>query len=184
MTASPCSATARPSEAMTMTSPLRGTESTKGGGFAAAHFLARRAGYGAAPPASRVLRIALRATALRAALDPGDHCGPWEQEERAGQACPRQHARRANPRWRAYASTGSRREQMNWRSVLRTRKINRYSRQTLESVKHHLKPNRQRSVGPRHLCGARTGHVFGTASRTQTLPAAHSRIDRARSKLL
>jgi len=26
----------------------------------------------------------------------------------------------------------------------------RYLRQTLESVKHHLKPNRQRSVGPRH----------------------------------
>ncbi len=44
--------------------------------IAAAHLLARRAGYGAAPPASRVLRIALRATALRAALDPGDHCGP------------------------------------------------------------------------------------------------------------
>jgi hypothetical protein len=30
------------------------------------------------------LRIALRATALRAALDPGDHGGPWEQEKRAG----------------------------------------------------------------------------------------------------
>src|SRR5438552_3359392 len=26
----------------------------------------------------------------------------------------------------------------------------RYRSQTLESVKHHLKPNRQRSVGPRH----------------------------------
>jgi hypothetical protein len=35
-----------------------------------------RSGYGAAPPASRVLRIALRATALRAALDPGDRYGP------------------------------------------------------------------------------------------------------------
>ncbi|MGP0024356.1 MAG: hypothetical protein ACLPKE_13515 [Streptosporangiaceae bacterium] len=72
-----------------MTSPLRGPESSEGGGFAAAHFLAHRAGYGAAPPASRVLRIALRATALRAALDPGDHCGPWGQEERQAQACPR-----------------------------------------------------------------------------------------------
>jgi hypothetical protein len=81
---------------MTMTSPLRGPKSAEGGGFAAAHFRARRACYGAAPPASRVLRIALRATALRAALDPGDRCGPWEQEERAGQACPRA-ARRANP---------------------------------------------------------------------------------------
>jgi hypothetical protein len=61
---------------MTMTSPLRGPDSPEGGGFAAAHLLARRAGYGAAPPASRVLRIALRATALRAALDPGDLGGP------------------------------------------------------------------------------------------------------------
>src|SRR5215470_6703755 len=60
-------------------------------------FLARRAGYGAAPPAPRVLRIALRATALRAALDPGDHCGPWGQEERAGPGLPPRCARRANP---------------------------------------------------------------------------------------
>jgi hypothetical protein len=69
---------------MTMTSPLRGPRSPEGGGFAAAHLPARRAGYGPAPPASRVLCLALRATALRAALDPGDHCGPWGQEERAG----------------------------------------------------------------------------------------------------
>jgi len=62
---------------MTVTSPLRGPENPEGGGFAAAHLRARRAGYGAAPPAPRVFRIALRATALRAALDPGDHCGPW-----------------------------------------------------------------------------------------------------------
>ena len=73
---------------MTMTSPLRGPKSPEGGGFAAARFRARRAGYGAAPPAPRVLRIALRATALRAALDPGDHCGPWGQEERAGPGLP------------------------------------------------------------------------------------------------
>jgi len=31
-----------------------------------------------------VLRTALRAAALRAALDPEDHDGPWEQEKRAG----------------------------------------------------------------------------------------------------
>jgi len=43
-----------------MASPLRGPKSTEGGGFAAAHIPARRAGYGAAPPASRVLRIVLR----------------------------------------------------------------------------------------------------------------------------
>jgi len=35
-----------------------------------------------------VLRIALRATALRAALGPGDHYGPWGQEERAGTGLP------------------------------------------------------------------------------------------------
>jgi hypothetical protein len=72
-------------------------KSSKGGGFAAADFLARRAGYGAAPPAPRVLRIALRATALRAALDPGDLGGPCRQEERAGPGLPRHAARRANP---------------------------------------------------------------------------------------
>jgi hypothetical protein len=71
---------------VTMTSPLRGPKSSEGGGFAAAHHPARRACYGAAPPAPRVLRIALRATALRAALDPGDHCGPWARK--SGQARP------------------------------------------------------------------------------------------------
>ena len=100
---------------MTMTSPLRGPQSTEGGGFAAAHFPARRAGYGAAPPASRVLRIALRATALRAALDPGDHCGPWDQEERAGPGLPRRCARRANP---AVAGHPDARRQLNWRSIV------------------------------------------------------------------
>jgi hypothetical protein len=72
-----------------MTSPLRGTESAEGGGFAAAHFLARRACYGAAPPASTVLRIPLRGTRLRRAVDPGDRCGPWGQEERAVPGLPR-----------------------------------------------------------------------------------------------
>src|SRR6266853_1939601 len=109
MTASPCSATARPSEALTMTSPLRGPKSPQGGGFAATHFLARRAGYGAAPPAPRVLRIALRATALRAALDPGDLGGPWRQEERSGPgpAPARRAARR--PAGPAAADTGRQR---------------------------------------------------------------------------
>ena len=50
-TAGPCSAPTRQSEAMTMASPLRGPKRTEGGGFAAAHLQARRAGYGAAPPA-------------------------------------------------------------------------------------------------------------------------------------
>jgi len=87
-----------------MTSPLRGPKSPKGGGFAAAHFLARRAGYGAAPPAPRVLRIPLRGTRLRRAVDPGDRCSPWEQEERAGPGLPRA-ARGAQPgRGRAQAT--------------------------------------------------------------------------------
>ena len=81
---------------MTAAGPLRRAAGHEGGGFAAAVFLFRRAGYGAAPPASRVLRIALRATALRAALDPGDLGGPWRQEERAGQGLPRR-ARGAEP---------------------------------------------------------------------------------------
>jgi len=83
---------------VTATSPLRGPKSMEGGGFAAAHLRARRACYGAAPPAPRVLRIALRATALRAALDPGDHCGPWDQEQRAGPGLPPRYARRKPPR--------------------------------------------------------------------------------------
>ena len=84
-----------------MTSPLRGPRAQKEAASPPLISRARRAGYGAAPPASRVLRIALRATALRAALDPGDHCGPWGQEERAGPGLPR-HARGARtPRWRA-----------------------------------------------------------------------------------
>ena len=138
---------------MTATSPLRGPKSTEGGGFAAAHLQARRAGYGAAPPASRVLRIALRATALRAALDPGDHCGPWGQEERAGPGLPPRCARRANPAVAGARSTPDARETDELAFDTHKEAENlRYRSQTLESVKHHLKPNRQRSVGPRHGC--------------------------------
>ena len=81
-----------------MTSPLRGAQEHR------RRRLRRRsspvrAAQGTGPPlrppgccASR-----WRATALRAALDPGDHCGPWGQEERQAQACPRA-ARGAQPR--------------------------------------------------------------------------------------
>ena len=91
-----------------------------------------------------MLRIALRATALRAALDPGDHCGPWDQEERAGPGLPRQRARRANP-----AMAGTRKHLEGKETdepAFDTHKEENlsYRRQTLESVKHHLKPNRQR----------------------------------------
>ena len=109
---------------MTMTSPLRGPRGPEGGGFAAAHLPARRAGYGAAPPASRVLCLALRATALRAALDPGDHCGPWGQEERAGPGLPPRCARRANPAVAGHRTQAERQAQVNWRSIVaRKRKI-------------------------------------------------------------
>ena len=47
-----------------------------------------RGGYGAAPPASRVLRIALRATALRAAPDSGDLGGPPGRKQGQARACP------------------------------------------------------------------------------------------------
>ena len=131
-----------------MASPLRGPASTEGGGFAAAHSRACRAGYGAAPRASRVLRIALRATALRAAPDPGDHYGPWDQEQRAGPGLPPQLARHANPRQRAYSEL-ERTDEL----AFDTQKAEnyRYRSQTLETVKHHLKPDRQRSAGPRQL---------------------------------
>ena len=71
--------------------PLRGPH-PGGGGFAAADLPGRRAGYGAAPPASRLLRIALRATALRAGPDPGDHCGPLGRKRGQAQACPTRRA--------------------------------------------------------------------------------------------
>ena len=59
------------------------------------------------------------ATALRAALDPGDHCGPWDQEERAGPGPPPRYARRANPRGGAgHQSKPDVRAQVNWRSIV------------------------------------------------------------------
>ena len=143
-----------------MTSPLRGAQEHR------RRRLRRRsspvrAAQGTGPPlrppgccASR-----WRATALRAALDPGDHCGPWGQEERQAQACPRAARGTQNP---AVADV---REHPNPQGTdelaSRTHKEEnlRYRSQTLESVKHHLKPNRQRSVGPRHRgCTAAAVH--------------------------
>src|SRR5258706_12174534 len=67
---------------MTTDHPLRG-HNQHGGGFAAPDTLMCRARYGAAPPASRVLRIA-DATGLRPALDPGASTTPWGSQTRAG----------------------------------------------------------------------------------------------------
>ena len=57
---------------------------------------------------SRIQPIALRATALRAALDPGDPCGPWEQEsgQATATACPgRARAHQDQPRPTTEVST-------------------------------------------------------------------------------
>jgi hypothetical protein len=87
---------------MTMTSPLRGPKSAEGGGFAAAHVRARRACYGAAPPASRVLRIALARDSPAGCPGPRRPLRPLGAG-RAGrpQACPRAARGAQTPRWRA-----------------------------------------------------------------------------------
>ena len=85
---------------MTMTSPLRGPKSPEGGGFAAAHLLARRTGYGAAPPAPRLLRIAC-GDGLRPVLTPETTAAPGARKSGQAQACPATRAARKPPRWRA-----------------------------------------------------------------------------------
>jgi len=105
---------------VTATSPLRGPKSMEGGGFAAAHFRARRAGYGAASPASRALRVSC-GNGLRPPWTPETSAAPGGQEERAG-AGPAPARRAAR---RPAAAGGCRypdaREQMNWRSITRRR---------------------------------------------------------------
>jgi hypothetical protein len=73
---------------MTMTSPLRGPKSPEGGGFAATHLPARRAAYGTAPPAPRLLRIAC-GDGLRPALTPETTAAPGARKSGQAQACPR-----------------------------------------------------------------------------------------------
>ena len=46
------------------------------------------------PPGLKGACASPAATALRAALDPGDPCGPWRQEKRAGPSLPQPSARR------------------------------------------------------------------------------------------
>jgi hypothetical protein len=75
------------------------THKPHGGGYAATAPLPRRAGYGAAPPASRVTdAIAMRRPA--AALDPGDLYGPLAGTHRGQAQGPAPPARGAthNPR--------------------------------------------------------------------------------------
>jgi len=105
------------------------------------------------------------------ALDPGDHCGPWGRQERAGPGLPRQRPARKPPAAAARAPR-TRGKQTNWRPVTQKAENNRYPSQALESVKHHLKPNRQRSVGPRHRLGPRRVRSFCTSSRRPAGPLA------------
>ena len=76
----------------------------------------RRAAYGAAPPASRLLRIA-SATALRADLDPGDLCGP--SGRRYGQAQPAPAQQRGASDGPLPGGTTNARHYVNWRSIVR-----------------------------------------------------------------
>jgi len=71
-------------------------------------------------------------------------------------------ARDSPPWWRVRARPWNPGETDELASGTQKAENNRYRRQTLESVKHHLKPNRQRSVGPRQYGDIR-GH---TAART------------------
>ena len=73
-------------------------------------------GYGAAPPASRLLRIA-SATALRAGLDPGDLCVP--SGRKYGQAKPAPPGARRVRCPRAQRTNGRQEPEMNWRSTAR-----------------------------------------------------------------
>src|SRR5258708_31580309 len=65
------------------TAPPLGGHTQQGGACAPPDPLMCRARCGAAPPASRVLRIA-DATGLRPALDPGASTTPWASQTRAG----------------------------------------------------------------------------------------------------
>ena len=75
---------------MSAAGPLRGPH--KGGGCAAAVLVApaKRTGPPPRPPGCCASPCGRRP--CRAALDPGDPCGPWEQEKRAGHSLPRPDA--------------------------------------------------------------------------------------------
>ena len=90
---------------MSAAGPLRGP--FKGGGFAAAVLAAPAKRTGPPPRPQGCCASRWRATALRAALDPGDPCGPWEQEQRAGSSLPRPGAgaARTAPSWAMITTT-------------------------------------------------------------------------------
>jgi hypothetical protein len=68
----------------------------EGGGFAAAHFLACRACYGAAPPAPRALRVS-SGNGLRPPLTPETSAAPGGRKHGQAQGLPGKGARHARP---------------------------------------------------------------------------------------
>ena len=109
---------------MTAGRPLRGPD-PKGGGFAAADLHHRAAafqaggraarGYGAAPPASRLLRTAARRPA--AGPDPGDLCGPSGRKYGQAPACPSLGRGASSSPCPAHKRTPG--NEVNWRSIVR-----------------------------------------------------------------
>ena len=110
---------------MTAGRPLRGPDPERGG-FAAAAFPGRAAallaggraarGYGAAPPASRLLRTAARRPA--AGPDPGNLYGPSGRKYGQAPACPTP-GRGASGDHRAPARKRTPGNELNWRSIVR-----------------------------------------------------------------
>jgi len=134
---------------MTLTSPLRGPGSP-GGGFAAADPSGAAQGTGPPlrPPGCCASRCARQPCGLP--RTPETAAAPGARKSGQAQACPRAARGAQTPQWRTRASTRTLRGADELAFDTDKEENLSYRSQTLESVKHHLKPNRQRSVGPRH----------------------------------
>src|SRR6185369_555622 len=94
------------------------------------------------------------------------------------QACPRAARGAQTPQWRTRASTRTLRGADELAFDTDKEENLSYRSQTLESVKHHLKPNRQRSVGPRHRMASNDGGlIVWTQAWLRLLRAVESRPD-------
>ena len=141
---------ARQDEAMTMASPA-----ARPGSYRRRRL--RRRSFPGAPRRVRGRPSGLQGAAHRAgARQP---CGlPWTPETAAApgrrnsgqaQACPA-NARRAQPRSGGRTQAPERKETDEPASGTQKAENDNYHSQALESVKHHPRPNRQRSAEPRH----------------------------------